>query len=147
VERYIDLLEKAFILKKIPSYFNYHRYELKKTHIVYFMDNGFRNAIIKNFHPLDLRNDVDALWKNWLIAERIKWNDFNANTSNYYFWRTHTRLQMDFIEEKAGQIMAYKSIWDKRGKPKFPLSFKKYYPEAGQFALNRSTYWGFLSKK
>jgi predicted AAA+ superfamily ATPase len=147
VERYIDLLEKAFILKKIPSYFNDHRYELKKTHLVYFMDNGFRNAIIKNFHPLDLRNDVDALWKNWLIAERIKWNDFNNNVNTYYFWRTHTRLQMDFIEEKAGQIMAYKSIWDKRRKPKFPLSFKKYYPEAGQFALNRSTYWGFLSKK
>ena len=147
VERYIDLLEKAYLLKKIPCYFRDNKYELKKTHTVYFMDNGLRNAVIKNFHGLDLRNDVDALWKNWLIAERIKWNDFNGVRSAYYFWRTHTKQQMDFIEEKDGKLMAYKSIWDKRKKPKFPASFKSFYPEAGLFALNRSTYWGFLSKK
>ena len=147
VERYIDLLEKAYLLKKIPCYFRDNKYELKKTHTVYFMDNGLRNAVIKNFHGLDLRNDVDALWKNWLIAERIKWNDFNGVKSTYYFWRTHTKQQMDFIEEKEGKLMAYKSIWDKRKKPKFPASFKSFYPEAGLFALNRSTYWGFLSKK
>jgi predicted AAA+ superfamily ATPase len=147
VERYIELLEKAFLLKKIPCYFNNNTYELKKTHTVYFLDNGIRNAIIKNFHGFDLRNDIDALWKNWLIAERIKWNDYNGLNANYYFWKTHTKQQMDFIEERAGKLMAYKSLWDKRKKPKFPASFKKYYPEAGLFALNRTTYWGFLSKK
>ena len=147
VERYIELLEKAFLLKKIPCYFNNNTYELKKTHTVYFLDNGIRNAIIKNFHGFDLRNDIDALWKNWLIAERIKWNDYNGLKVNYYFWKTHTKQQMDFIEERAGKLMAYKSLWDKRKKPKFPASFKKYYPEAGLFALNRTTYWGFLSKK
>lgn len=147
VERYIDLLEKAFILKKIPCYYAGNKYELKKTHTVYFMDNGIRNAIIQNFHPIDLRNDISALWKNWLIAERIKWNAHNGNKVNYFFWRTHTRQQMDFIEEKDGKLMAYKSIWDKRKKPKFPASFKTYYPDAGLFALNKSTYWGFLSKK
>ena len=147
VERYIELLEKAFLLKKVPSFFNDKKYELKKTHVVFFLDNGFRNAVIQNFNPLDLRNDVAALWKNWLIAERIKWNEFNGIKRNYYFWRTHTKQQMDFIEEENGKIAAYKSLWDKRKKPKFPASFQSYYPEAGLFALNRSTYWGFLSKK
>lgn len=147
VERYIDLLEKAFILIKIPSFYNGNKYELKKTHCVYFVDNGIRNAIIKNFNEIDLRNDVDMLWKNWLIAERIKWNQQQENDCQYSFWRTHTKQQMDFIEVQNGKISAYKSIWDKRKKPKFPASFKIFYPEASIHALNRATYWGFLSKK
>lgn len=147
VERYIDLLQKAFILIKIPTYYNGHKYELKKAHTVYFYDNGIRNAIIRNFNEIDLRNDVDVLWKNWLIAERIKWNVQNGNELTYYFWRTNTKQHMDFIEVKGDQISAYKSLWDKRKKPKFPLSFKTAYPQAATHALNRSTYWGFLSKK
>ena len=147
VERYIDLLQKAFILIKIPSYYNGHKYELKKANTVYFYDNGIRNAIIKNFNEIDLRNDVDVLWKNWLISERIKWNAQNENELTYYFWRTNTKQHMDFIEVKDGKISAYKSIWDKRKKPKFPLSFKIAYPDSATHALNRSTYWGFLSKK
>lgn len=147
VERYIDLLQKAFILIKIPTYYNGHKYELKKAHTVYFYDNGIRNAIIRNFNEIDLRNDVDVLWKNWLISERIKWNVQNGNQLTYYFWRTNTKQHMDFIEVKDDQISAYKSIWDKRKKPKFPLSFKAAYPQAATHALNRSTYWGFLSKK
>ncbi len=147
VERYIDLLQKAFILIKIPSYFNGNKYELKKAHTVYFYDNGIRNAIIRNFNAIDLRNDVEVLWKNWLISERIKWNSQNDNELSYYFWRTNTKQQMDFMEVKGDQISAYKSIWDKRKKPKFPLSFKTAYPKAATHALNRSTYWGFLSKK
>lgn len=147
VERYIDLLEKAFILIRIPSYYNGNKYELKKTHTVYFVDNGIRNAIIRNFNEADLRNDLDVLWKNWLISERIKWNQLNDNSYKYYFWRTHTRQQMDFIEVRNEQVVAYKSIWDKRKKPKFPASFSAAYPTAETHALNRSTYWGFLSKK
>lgn len=147
VERYIDLLQKAFILIKIPTYYNGHKYELKKAHTVYFYDNGIRNAIIRNFNEIDLRNDLDVLWKNWLISERIKWNIQNDNNLTYYFWRTNTKQHMDFIEVKDDKVSAYKSIWDKRKKPKFPLSFKTAYPQATTHALNRSTYWGFLSKK
>lgn len=147
VERYIELLEKACILIKIPSYYNGHKYELKKTHCVYFVDNGIRNAIIRNFNDFDLRNDQDVLWKNWLISERIKWNQFQDNSCQYAFWRTHTKQHMDFLEIRSEKVTAYKSIWDKRKKPKFPASFKAAYPEATLFALNRATYWGFLSKK
>lgn len=147
VERYIELLEKACILIKIPSYYNGHKYELKKTHCVYFVDNGIRNAIIRNFNDFELRNDHDVLWKNWLISERIKWNQSQENTCQYAFWRTHTKQQMDFLEIRGDKVTAYKSIWDKRKKPKFPASFKTAYPDATLFALNRATYWGFLSKK
>lgn len=147
VERYIELLEKACILIKIPSYYNGHKYELKKTHCVYFVDNGIRNAIIRNFNDFELRNDHDVLWKNWLISERIKWNQSQENTCQYAFWRTHTKQQMDFLEIRGEKVTAYKSIWDKRKKPKFPASFKTAYPDATLFALNRATYWGFLSKK
>lgn len=147
VERYIHLLQRAFILIRIPSFYNGHKYELKKTHTVYFTDNGIRNAIIRNFNDPELRNDMDVLWKNWLIAERMKWNAVNENYCQYYFWRTHTRQTMDFIEVRDNKVTAYKSIWDKRKKPKFPASFKTAYPDASTHALNRSTYWGFLSKK
>lgn len=147
VERYIDLLEKAFILIRIPSFYNGHKYELKKTHTIYFVDNGLRNAIIRNFNDIDLRNDIDALWKNWLISERIKWNKLQENGCRYFFWRTHTRQQMDLVEVRDEKVSAYKTIWDKRKKPKFPASFKTAYPEAQTHALNRATYWGFLSGK
>lgn len=147
VERYIDLLVRSYVLIRVPSYFNDHKYELKKTHTFYFLDNGVRNALIKNFNGFDLRVDVDQLWRNWLIAEKIKWNSTLKNEVNYYFWRTHTKQHVDFIEVIDNTIFAYKSIWDKRKKPKFPTSFKTYYPDANLHALNRTTYWGFLSKK
>lgn len=147
VERYVDLLERSFVLIRIPSFFNGNKYELKKTHTFYFLDNGVRNALIKNFNELDLRVDIDKLWKNWLISEKIKWNKQLKLNVTYYFWRTHTRQHIDFIEVSDNQISAYKSLWDKRKKPKFPASFKTYYPTASLHALNRATYWAFLSKK
>ncbi len=147
VERYIDLLVRSFVLISIPSFYNDNKYELKKTHTFYFVDNGVRNALIKNFNEPGLRIDIDTLWKNWLISEKIKWNSFLNNNTNYYFWRTHTKQQIDFMEVSGENILAYKTLWDKRKKPKFPASFKAYYPKAATHTLNRSTYWAFLSKK
>lgn len=116
VERYIDLLEKAFILVRLPSFYNGHRYELKKTHVLYFLDNGIRNALINNFNSIDLRNDVEQLWRNWLVAERLKWNAMNGVFPSYYFWRTHTRQSMDFIESTTAKTSSYKTSWKKRKK-------------------------------
>ncbi len=147
VERYIDLLEKAFILVRLPSFYNGHRYELKKTHVLYFLDNGIRNALINNFNPIDLRNDVEQLWRNWLIAERLKWNAMNGVFPEYYFWHTHTRQSMDFIESNSDKISSYKTSWEKKKKVKFPASFRSAYAEISTHVLNRSTYWGFLTKK
>lgn len=147
VERYINLLEKSFVLIKLPSYFNNHRYELKKSHTIYFVDNGIRNVLINNFNPMTLRNDWDQIWRNWLVSERIKWNQLNNKEVEYYFWKTHTKQIMDYIEVENGVVSAYKTSWEKRKKMKFPASFAEAYPFSKSFALNRSTYWGFLTKK
>lgn len=147
VERYVDLLVRSFILLRIPTYYNGHRYELKKTHVIYFVDNGLRNVLISNFNPLFLRNDLDQLWRNWLISERIKWNRLNGKIAEYKFWRTHTRQSMDFIEIDGQKIAAYKSSWEKKKKVKFPAAFTEAYPSISTHTLNRSTYWGFLTKK
>jgi predicted AAA+ superfamily ATPase len=147
VERYVDLLVRSFILLRIPTYYNGHRYELKKTHVIYFVDNGIRNVLISNFNPMFLRNDIDQLWRNWLISKRIKWNRLNGKTAEYKFWRTHTRQSMDFIEIDGQKIAAYKSSWEKKKKVKFPAAFTEAYPTISTHTLNRSTYWGFLTKK
>lgn len=147
VERYIDLLEQAFILIKLPSFHTEKRYELKKTHMIYFVDNGIRNALINNFNSTFLRNDMHELWRNYVIAERIKWIRMHNLEKGVYFWKTHTKQQMDFIEVDNGTIVSYKTDWEKRKKVKFPKLFETYYPQAKMSVLNRSTYWSFLTRK
>lgn len=147
VERYVLLLEKAYVLIRIPSYSTDKRYELKKSQLIYFVDTGLRNMLINNFNSPAVRMDLDALWKNWLVSERIKWNAINGKQTNYWFWRTHTKQTIDLIEENEGDQMAYKTTWDKKKKLKFPTMFQEYYPGVPTHTLNRSTYWSFLSKK
>ena len=146
-ERYIKLLVDAFVLIRLNSFHNGHRYELKKSHTFYFADNGIRNAIIRNFNPTTLRNDMPQLWQNYVIAERIKWIKMNDLRNEVYFWRTNTKQELNFIEIKEGQLFAYKSDWEKRKKMKYPTSFVNAYPTAKLGTINRSTYWSFLTKK
>ncbi|MFT5857961.1 MAG: putative AAA+ superfamily ATPase [Flavobacteriaceae bacterium] len=147
VERYIDLLVDAFILIKLPSYHTEKRYELKKSNAIYFADNGIRNALISNFNSIFLRNDMDALWKNYLISERVKWIRMNNLNKKVYFWKTHTKQQLDFLEIDANGIRAYKTDWTKKKKVKLPKAFTEAYPTARVSVLNRSTYWTFLTSK
>ena len=147
VERYVELLEQAFVLIRLPSFHTEKRYELKKSNAIYFTDNGIRNALISNFNPTFLRNDMDQLWKNYLISERVKWIRMNQLNKEMYFWKTHTKQQMDFLETDGNQMVAYKTDWQKRKKLKLPKLFSEYYPSAKASALNRSTYWTFLTRK
>lgn len=147
VERYVTLLEKAFVLINLDSYSTEKRYELKKSHLFFFVDNGIRNMLINNFNPPLVRNDMQALWLNWLISERIKWNTINLRKPHYWFWRTHTKQTIEFMEEFEGKFAGYKTAWEKKKKIKFPKMFSEYYPTVDLFTLNRSTYWGFLTKK
>ncbi|MCO5260209.1 MAG: DUF4143 domain-containing protein [Crocinitomicaceae bacterium] len=148
VERYIELLEKAYVLIRIPSYSTDKRYELKKSYLIYFVDTGLRNMLINNFNAPSIRMDMDALWKNWLIAERVKWNAINNKRTTYWFWRTHTKQTIDFIEENENnQFVAYKIDWNKNKKMKFPQMFTNYYPEITTKLLNRKTYIAFLASK
>lgn len=147
VERYIQLLEKAYILIRLNSYSTEKRYELKKSNMIFFYDNGLRNMLINNFNPHTLRNDLDCLWLNWLISERVKWNNLQQKNANYYFWKTHTRQSIELLEEYNGTLVGYKATWEKKKKLKFPKMFEEYYPGVATHTLNRSTYWGFLTKK
>lgn len=147
VERYIDLLTKAFVLIKLPTYYTGKRYELKKGNVFYFFDNGIRNALIQNLNPVDLRIDVDVLWKNWLISERIKWNYLLNKEITYYCWKTNTKQSVDLIEVKETGLTAYQMLYDKRKKAKFPKSFQEHYPDTVMHTINKSTYWVFLTKK
>lgn len=147
VERYVTLLEKANILIRLSSFSTEKRYELKKSHLIYFLDNGVRNMLINNFNDSGLRNDLDALWKNWLVAERVKWNNINGRKASYWFWRTHTKQTIDFLEQNGAVFTAYKASWEKKKKVKFPKMFNEYYPDIHGHSINRSTYWSFLTRK
>ncbi len=131
VERYIELLEKTYVIFRLSSFSRNQRNELKKAKKIYFVDNGVRNALIANFAPLNLRNDTGALWENFLISERRKQNLYNNNWVNSYFWRTTTKVEIDYIEEQDGVLHAYEFKWNphKAGKTKIPASFKEAYPK------------------
>lgn len=113
VANYIDLLEKCFVVFRLPSYSRNLRSEIKKGKKIYFYDNGIRNALISNFAPLELRNDVGALWKNFIISERIKQNAYNQRDAQLYFWRTVEQQEVDFIEIYDGQMIAFEMKWRK----------------------------------
>lgn len=146
-ERYVQLLAKASILIILPSYSNDHRYELKKSQCIYFIDNGIRNMIINNFNSLKMRIEEDQLWENWLIAERVKWNALNQIPSEYYFWQTHTRQHLSLLEQNEKGLLAYDFKWSKKSKFKIPKLFSSYYPDIKVQLINRSNYWTFLTKK
>lgn len=129
VEKYIDLLEKCFIVFRLPAFNRNLRTELKKGKKVYFHDNGIRNAVLQNFAPLSLRNDVGALWENFFITERMKRNHYSGHCPKSYFWRTTQQEEIDYIEEEDGQFTAFEMKWNpKKASTALPLAFKKTYP-------------------
>ena len=147
VERYIELFEKADILFTIHAFSTGLRYELKKSHVVYFVDNGIRNALIRAFQPIEFRNDIPALWQNWTISERRKANAYANRSPQTFFWKTHTKQAMDYIEMNDEVHSAFKMSWEKRKLIKIPASFSDAYPLFKSSVVNRSTFWSFLIKK
>jgi predicted AAA+ superfamily ATPase len=129
VEKYIDLLEKCFVVFRLNAFSRNLRTELKKSKKIYFYDNGIRNALIKNFAPLQLRQDVGALWENFFISERIKYNHYHRNFANYYFWRTTQQQEIDFIEESDGLFTAFEMKWNPK---KMNLTLPKPFTETYQ---------------
>ncbi|MDR3246192.1 MAG: ATP-binding protein [Prevotellaceae bacterium] len=144
VERYLDLLEKVFVIFRLPAFSRNLRQELKKSRKIYFYDNGIRNALINNFQPLALRNDVGALWENYLISERKKHNEYKQFYAKTYFWRTHTMQEIDYIEEHDGKLFAYEFKWNEKRKAKFPALFSNTYPENEFNVINRLNYLEFV---
>jgi len=143
VERYLDLLEKVFVIFRLSSFSRNIRNELKKSKKIYFYDNGVRNAIINNFNPLALRNDNGALWENFIISERRKYIDYNGIYVNTYFWRTHSQQEIDYIEEEGGVLHAYEFKWKENKKSKLPISFATTYQEHSFDVITPSDYMSF----
>lgn len=143
VEKYLDLLEKAYIIFKLPALSRNLRNELKKGKKYYFYDNGVRNVIINNFNPINLRQDKGALWENFLMSERQKFIHYHKIYSNQYFWRTHDRAEIDYIEEREGTLFAYEIKW-KAGKVRFPKSFQEAYPNHELLEISVDNYVDFV---
>lgn len=144
VEKYLDLLEKAYIIFKLPALSRNLRNELKKGKKYYFYDNGVRNVIINNFNPINLRQDKGALWENFLMSERQKFIHYHKIYSNQYFWRTHDRAEIDYIEEREGKLFAYEFKW-KAGKTRFPKSFQAAYPNHELVEVSVENYANFVT--
>lgn len=124
VEKYVDLLEKCYIIFKLNGFSRNLRTELKRAKKFYFYDNGIRNAILQNFAPLALRQDVGALWENFFISERIKSNQYSGRYVNSYFWRTNQQQEIDYIEECDGQFSLFEMKWNpRRANTQFPNAF------------------------
>ncbi len=128
VERYVDLLEKSYVLFRLPALSRNMRNEIKRGRKIYFHDVGIRNAVISNFNRMDIRNDVGALWENFCIVERMKTLAYHRKSVNRFFWRTHTQLEIDYVEEYGGKLYGYEFKWNPKAKAKIPKAFLEAYP-------------------
>ena len=123
-------MEKAFIVFRLNSFSRNLRNELKKSRKIYFYDNGIRNAVINQFSPLASRNDIGALWENFIISERQKHNQYQQLFCNRYFWRTTAQQEIDYIEEKDGELFAWEFKWNAKRKSSFTKTFvNEYHPK------------------
>lgn len=143
VEKYIQILERAFIVFRLTAFSRNIRNELKKSRKIYFYDCGIRNAIINQFGPLELRSDKGALWENFLVAERKKRNHYHQNYCSSYFWRTSAQQEIDYIEEFDGQLHAYEFKW-KESKSKFPSTFLSNYQPTSAQIIHQHNFESFL---
>ncbi len=130
VERYITLLEQCYIIFRLPSYSRNLRNELKTSRKIYFYDNGIRNALIADFNAPEIRQDVGALWENFVISERMKSNGYYRRWVNRYFWRTKQQQEIDYLEEGGGKLHAYEIKWNPKAKASFTKTFSDAYPQA-----------------
>jgi len=142
VNSYIDILEKAWIVFRLPPLSRNLRNEIKAKNKIYFYDNGIRNAVIRQFQPLPIRQDVGSLWENFLISERLKQISKDI-PRNYYFWRTTQQQEVDYVEEVNGLFYGYEFKWNERKKIKFPLTFTKNY-NAQNLGINKANFREFV---
>lgn len=142
VQKYIEILEKGYIVFKMNSFSRNLRSEIKQNRKIYFYDNGVRNMIIGNFNPLDLRVDKGALWENFLVSERRKQNFYKNTFSKMYFWRTKQQQEIDLVEESSGQIFGYEFKWNSK-KANFPQTFTETY-NAETSLINKENFRDFV---
>lgn len=145
VINYLDLLEKSFIIFRLPPFSRNLRKEISTSRKVYFYDNGLRNSIINNFNPLALRQDKGALWENFLLSERKKRNLYQQYPHAPFFWRTHDGQEIDYVEDAGGRLSAFEFKWDPDRLPKMPRAFAENYPDSDWSVVNSENFEAFLS--
>jgi predicted AAA+ superfamily ATPase len=146
VEKYIGLLEQAFVVFTRPAFSRNVRNEIRKGRKIYFYDNGIVNAITGNFKPLALRQDQGALWENYLMSERLKWLNLNRIGVESYFWRTTQQQEVDYIELSHDQLKAYEFKFGTKKAVHFPLTFRSAYPDAELAIINPENYHTFIGE-
>ncbi len=144
VEKYIDILEKNFIVFRLNAFSKNQDNELKKGRKVYFWDIGLRNQVIKNFRPVEFRDDVGALWENFIISERKKKLSYASDFSDTYFWRNTQQAEIDYIEVKNEEISAYEIKYSPNQKARFTKSFVNAYQPKTTQVIHNQNYWEFL---
>ena len=144
VSRYLDLLEKAFVLINVSGFSRNLRKEVSKMSRYYFYDNGVRNAILGNFGFVENRNDVGQLWENFLFMERLKYRNMKGIYANSYFWRTYDQQEIDLVEEKDGKLYGYEFKWNKK-KVKAPPAWLKTYENASFKVISKDNYLDFIA--
>lgn len=144
IERYLDLLEKAFVIQKLAGFSRNLRSEITKNSRYYFLDNGVRNALINNFNVLELRNDSGELWENYLVIERLKRQEYLLEQANNYFWRTYTQKEIDLVEEREGKLFGYEMKWG-AAQAKPPKEWLEAYPNASWQLINRQNYMELIT--
>ncbi len=145
VYHYILILEQSFIIFRLNPFSRNLRTELRKLRKIYFYDIGVRNALINNFNPLNIRNDVGALWENFLISERIKFLKNNSSSVKNYFWRTHQQQEIDYLEEKNQKLSAFEFKWNpKKAKKQAPKPFREAYPNTPFKVITPENYQKFV---
>lgn len=143
VEKYLDLLSKVYILHKVEGFSRNLRKEITKNSKWCFLDNGIRNAVIANFNPIKSRDDVGQLWENYMIGERIKFQEYNRLSSNNFFWRTYDQQEIDWVEEREGLLFGYEFKWTE-SKVKIPTQWKNAYPDASFEVINMNNFESWL---
>ncbi len=145
VARYLDLLEKAFVIYRLGGFSRNLRKEITSKHKYYFYDTGIRNGVIRHFNRLDMRNDIGQLWKNFLLVERLKSTHYQGFYGNRYFWRTYQGQEIDFVEEWDHALHAYEFKWSPKKLKKYPpKNWSENYPEAMFNTITPNNYLDFL---
>jgi predicted AAA+ superfamily ATPase len=146
VDKYLDLLSKVYVLHKVNGFSKNLRKEVTKNSRWYFYDNGLRNAVIANLNPINLRDDIGMLWENYIISERIKYQRYNKMLVNNYFWRTYDQQEIDWVEERGGNLYGYEFKWNPKKYVKTPISWKKSYENAGFEVITPDNYLEWIRK-
>lgn len=144
VEKYLDLLSKVFVIHKLEGFSRNLTKEITKSSKWYFYDNGLRNILIANMNPITLREDIGMLWENYIISERLKYQEYTGMLVQNYFWRTYDQQEIDWIENRDGQLHAYEFKWSANKIKKSPVAWQKAYPDATFTIINQNNYLNWI---